>query len=186
MAITKEHYFSDTYTIGKGSKKKDLIVIGQTDDIPSADTSTLGVFLSEKYDTGASTDDPFGIRLVSMEFNIGDNSVFSAVRYVNATMSVTSRMVGTTTSGGRNLGQKETLFAFGTPADTAMRNTIADNGYYRQEYREDYTRMIVLSEMYLNFSFFSPTNDFKVSRRWTFEKVKLTKNEYLEKIVRNL
>lgn len=176
-----------TMTTGKGSKKRDLVIMNYSHSIAHADLlPALGNHITKKYSPGSSTDTPFGLRPVSMELTLVRATAVSN-NYGVAVMSVSSHEVTTSLNSGLLSGVGIYEANFVTDPGGLFPNEMMTMKNERRVFDPDTTRILTMPELYLSASVFCEDGaDVWVSQRYVFEKIKLTKNEYMEKLIRNI
>jgi hypothetical protein len=179
MATYTESSNVTSMTIGKGAKKRDLIMVGIRHDFTSK--SPTVEYFDYEYDSGASSDDPFGLRVESIRVLVAGDYNASATKEF-----------------GMNLGiSKDAIVSSNQPADASNGGmfhnvSLADalsNGFADIAEKSVYDfngRIITTPKVHIGYDLSAETVNLDVNIFVTFEKVKLTKNEYLEKLVRNI
>jgi hypothetical protein len=186
MSVTTTELIK-TVSIGKGKGVKNLIEVNVRDAV--VESTTSGIFLNHDFASSATSDDPYGLRLISMEMNIEAYTLSSSDYYFSAAMSIGTKEVAGSSSDPRNYtndGFFDRLVS-GEHYATQVKNEIPGQFMMRKEPREDLSRIIVLNDIKLGAYFIAAgAGGVTINRQYVFEKVKLSKNEYMEKLVRNI
>lgn len=180
--VTKE-----TITIGKGRTKKDLVIVHVENDIVSENIRG-GAHMKASFETGASSDDTFGLRLVSMQGMFRSDSVFAASDTgVALGLSVGLVSASDDETGVPALNNQKVLSSVSSDPVVIPTNCRALVPVYA-EFVPDNTRIVVLKDVHLDcYASATPaTLNAKFNARFVFEKVSVTKQEYLDKMIRNI
>ena len=174
-------------TVGTGRNKKDLIHVHLKHDIPAGDADPLGLHLKHATETGSTSDDTFGLKLVSLQATATCKTVALATRSMGFAVAVGTVSTSDEETAAYAIHNPKVISVIGH--SEPMRNDMncRQPVYLGQKFDPDYQRVFVLPEVQVS-TFFSAQNTegWVLSVRATFEKVKVTKQEYLEKMLRNI
>lgn len=182
---TKEQSF----VIGKGTKKRELFDIRLAYESYDADEIINdGGFDVYTFNTGATLDTPFAMRLLQMEITCGSYTANSAVTYATGTAWVGAEEFTPTN------GKCAKIAAYGNVVERTgfyreyMEASTGQHGVvlHKEHFDEAKTRVIAVPDIQLGIGAYSQDvagdNHLDWGFRFVFEKVKMTKAEYMEKL----
>lgn len=180
---------SSTTQIGKGKTKKDVVEVAFAYDLEASEASLIesGATSQYVYDTGSSVDDPYGLMLVRMEMFTSMRVASDFAVQVNGYMFATEHL----DDSDKWVSQKEhalvdnVLVAF----PRAFSSTLGNVYHTIRNYSElDFRKIMVGNSLGLNTSqgISTPdseggTSEVTFAYKYVFQKMKMTKSEYLEK-----
>lgn len=185
MAISITSY-KEVYGIGKARTKKEIVKQGIQYLIPAADTSVNGIFMSQELVTGSSSDDTFGLRLVDIEVVATTDGAPGSQKYLGLGVVVATK-AAESFNDIVHIGDREEIVDGVHSQGMILRNTAQDVYSMRREYDQEFSRILVGPRLYVNTGFSSQgVEDYEIGIRVRFEKVSVTKQEYLDKLLRDL
>jgi len=172
----------ESLTIGKGAKKEELVIISMTDEWSGISPSSVGN--DYEHDTGASSDNPFGLVLVSLSAVVaGSATSTGTVNNVKCVFGATTDVIDPASHisllDNVNSGVIDSVLM-----SKQLSNSMADAQGSYQESRNN--KIIVMPKIHVGYVLSSSVSSVNLYMKAVFKKVKLTKNEYLEKLVRNI
>ncbi len=181
--------FESTTTVGKGKNKKDIVEVVFAYNVVVDTQQGANDGSNEQYlfNTGSSIDNPYGLMLRRMEMSISQRDATDFQTAVAANMYVTDDLA----DDFGYYGVDERLHKVDNVLSRPRFVFVTNVGQVLQSVRnytsEDFRKIFVGNELALNTSQTVSAGTGEASgteiiflHKYVFEKVKLTKNEYLE------
>lgn len=178
--------YKEVYGIGKARSKKEIVRQGLQYFVPAADTSVNGIHLSHELVTGSSSDDTFGLRIVDIDVVVTTDGAPGSQKFIGMGVVVSTK-AAESFDDIVHLGDREEIVDGVHSQGMILRNTAQDVNSMRKEFNPEYSRILVGPRLYINTGFSSQgVEDYEIGIRVRFEKVSVTKQEYLDKLLRDL